>query len=158
VSYCLGLGQRELGPKSSMGENGGARAQFIGAEEVTGGAPGGPSMAAFNSHVMGVEEDGSALVAEGEKERRPSGTDSRVDELAGGSPGGGGTGIKWRRQWFAPWTEGRRRLHGPRLGRLGHNFALKIREKANDCWALWAEMKEGIGKLFSEFLFFSWLV
>jgi hypothetical protein len=41
-------------------------------------------MAAFNSRVWGAEGDGSALVAEGEKERRPSGTDARAKELAGG--------------------------------------------------------------------------
>jgi hypothetical protein len=99
--------------------------QFIGAEEVTGGAPGGPSMAAFNSRITGVEEDGSTSVAEGEKERRPSGTDSRTEELVGGSPGGGGASIKRQRRCSVPWTEGRRRLHGPRLGRLGQEFCLE---------------------------------
>jgi hypothetical protein len=133
--------------------------QFIGAEEVTGGVPGGPSMVAFNLCVTGVEEDGLAPVAVGEKERRPSGTDSHVEELVGGSPGDGGAEIKRQRRCSTPWTEGRRRLHGPRLGRLGQwagNFASKIREKTNGCWALLAEMKEGIGKLF--FKFFWWLV
>jgi hypothetical protein len=67
--------------------------QFIGAEEVTGGVPGGPSMVAFNLCVTGVEEDGLASVAVGEKERRPSGTDSHVEELVGGSPGDGGAEI-----------------------------------------------------------------
>jgi hypothetical protein len=41
-------------------------------------------MAAFNSHVRGAEGDGSAPVAEGEKERRPSGTNARAKELARG--------------------------------------------------------------------------
>jgi hypothetical protein len=41
-------------------------------------------MAAFNSRVRGSEGDGSASVAEGENERRPSGTDARAKELAGG--------------------------------------------------------------------------
>jgi hypothetical protein len=82
VRQCLGLGQEELGPKTSTGENGGAWVQFVGAEEVTGRAPGGPLMADFNSHVIGVEEDGSAPVPEGEKETKPSGTDSRAEELA----------------------------------------------------------------------------
>jgi hypothetical protein len=43
-----------------------------------------PSMAAFNSRVRGAEGDGSAPIAKGEKERRPSGTDARAKELAGG--------------------------------------------------------------------------
>jgi hypothetical protein len=101
-------------------------AQFIGAEEVTGGVPRGPSMADFNSRVIGVEEEGSAPVAEWEKERRPSCTDSRTEELAEGSPGGYDAGIKRRQRCCAPWTEGRRRLHGPWLGWLGQwagNFA-----------------------------------
>jgi hypothetical protein len=41
-------------------------------------------MAALNSHVRGAEGDGSASVAEGEKERRLGGIDARVKELAGG--------------------------------------------------------------------------
>jgi hypothetical protein len=41
-------------------------------------------MAAFNSRVRGSEGDGSASVAEGEIERRPSGTDARANGLAGG--------------------------------------------------------------------------
>jgi hypothetical protein len=41
-------------------------------------------MAAFNSRVRGAEGDGSAPIAKGEKERRPSGTDARAKELAGG--------------------------------------------------------------------------
>jgi hypothetical protein len=140
------------------------RVQFIGAEEVTGGAPEGPSMEAFNSCITGVEEDGSAPVAEGEKERRPSGTDSHVEELTGGSPGGSGTGIKRRWQWqcSVPRTNGRRRHHGPRLGWLvqwARNFASKVRENANGYWGLWAEMKEGIGKLFFKFFggWFEWI-
>jgi hypothetical protein len=39
---------------------------------------------AFNSHVRGAEGDGLASVAEGEKKRRPSGTDARAKELARG--------------------------------------------------------------------------
>jgi hypothetical protein len=103
--------------------------QFIGAEEVTGGVPGGPSMVAFNLCVTGVEEDGLAPVAVGEKERRPSGTDSHVEELVGGSPGDGGAEIKRQRRCSTPWTEGRRRLHGPRLGRLGRGFCFKNKRK-----------------------------
>jgi hypothetical protein len=41
-------------------------------------------MAAFKSRVRGGEGDGSVMAAEGEKERRPSGTDARAKELAGG--------------------------------------------------------------------------
>jgi hypothetical protein len=43
-----------------------------------------PSMVAFNSHIRGAEGDGSTSVAEAKKERRPSGTDARAKELAGG--------------------------------------------------------------------------
>jgi hypothetical protein len=41
-------------------------------------------MAAFNSRVRGAEGDGSAPVAEGGKERRPSSTDAHAKELARG--------------------------------------------------------------------------
>jgi hypothetical protein len=41
-------------------------------------------MVAFNSRVRGSKGDGPASVAEGENERRPSGTDARAKELAGG--------------------------------------------------------------------------
>jgi hypothetical protein len=39
------------------------------------------------------------------------------------------------------------------LGWVGwaRNFASKISENAIGCWALWTEMKEGIGELFFEF-------
>jgi hypothetical protein len=41
-------------------------------------------MVAFNSRIWGSEGDGPVLVAEGENERRPSGTDAHTKELAGG--------------------------------------------------------------------------
>jgi hypothetical protein len=41
-------------------------------------------MAAFNSRVRGAEGDGSAPVGQGEKERRPSGTDAHAKEVAKG--------------------------------------------------------------------------
>jgi hypothetical protein len=54
-------------------------------------------MVAFNSRIWGSEGDGPVLVAEGENERRPSGTDAHTKELAGGigaaatpAEGGGG--------------------------------------------------------------------
>jgi hypothetical protein len=37
------------------------------------------------------------------------------------------------------------------LGQWARNFAANIREKANGCWSLWSEMKEGIGKQFAIF-------
>jgi hypothetical protein len=40
-------------------------------------------MVAFNSCVRGSKGDGSASVAEGENERRPSGTDAHAKGLAG---------------------------------------------------------------------------
>jgi hypothetical protein len=43
-----------------------------------------PSMVAFNSRVRGAKGDGSALVAVGEKERRPCGTDAHAKGLARG--------------------------------------------------------------------------
>jgi hypothetical protein len=48
--------------------------------------------------VTGVEEDGSAPVVEGEKERRPSNTDACVKELVRGATGIGGAGLRWRQR------------------------------------------------------------
>jgi hypothetical protein len=66
----------------SMGKNGGARgAIYRGRGGHRRGIPRkqrAPSMVAFNSRVMGAEEDGSVPVIEGEKERRISGTDSHA--------------------------------------------------------------------------------
>jgi hypothetical protein len=57
-------------------------------------------MAAFNSRVRGAEGDGSAPVAEREKEMMPSGTNARAKELARGErPAARGQNSLRRRQF-----------------------------------------------------------
>jgi hypothetical protein len=64
-----------------------------------------PSMAAFNLRVRGSEGDGSASVAEGENQRRPSGTDAH----AKGWPEASGRRLHRLKVAAAAAAQGRRR-------------------------------------------------
>jgi hypothetical protein len=107
------------------------------------------------------DEEGVTPIDWGERRRRSNGFHFRAKEVVGGAH------CRQRRHQavvavvlLGEMTWGWRRLHGPRLGWLGQwarNFAAKTREKANGCWVLWAEMKDGIGKLFVSFWWLVWM-
>jgi hypothetical protein len=93
-----------------MGENVGAQgAIYRGRAGHRRGARGkqrSPSMAAFNSHVTGAEENGSAPFTRGEREGRLRGAHFYAEEAARGTPCGGAGSVQRRRQqmWILDFT------------------------------------------------------